>query len=390
MTEASAASGGDGLRVAVVGFGWMGQLHTRAFTRLAPHYPDLAVHPTVALVCDPAPERRDLAVAYGVAETTPGWEEALRRGDIDIVCVAAPNELHRQIGVAVAEAGKHLWIEKPVGRSLDDTRAVQQAVHRSGVQSAVGFNYRNAPAVEEMKRLVAAGEIGEVTHVDVRLLSDYAAHPDGAFSWRFRRAQAGTGVLGDLVCHGVDLARYVVGEPESVVADQATFIPQRPLPSGVTSHFATATGGELAVVENEDYLGALWRFRGGARGTLQSSRVAVGDQCTYGIEVHGTRGLVSWDFRRMGELVLACGDGYQDVPRTTRLVGLGHGELARFQPGAGVAMGYDDLKVVEAARLVQSVVDGKPHGATIDDAAAAMTVVSALEQSAVEARWVSL
>lgn len=378
------------LGVGVVGFGWMGQVHARAYTRLRQHYPGLPLRPRLVAVADPADDGRlvDAVEAYGFETSSTDWRDVIGREDVDAVSVTGPNFIHRDVAVAAAQAGKHVWAEKPVGRDAAETRAVADAVHAAGVQSAVGFNYRNAPAVELARELVDAGRLGRVEQVDVRMLADYAAHPAGVLSWRFEAARAGSGVLGDLVCHGIDLARYVVGDVTELVADDATFIAERPRASGATSHFARAEGGELAPVENEDYASALLRFTDGARGTLTASRVAVGEQCAYGLEIHGDRGALAWDFRRMGELRLCVGQDYQDAAWQTRLVGPGTGELAAFQPGSGIAMGYDDLKVIEAARFVRSIVEGKPYGATIDDAVAAADAVAAMRLSARERRWV--
>jgi predicted dehydrogenase len=143
-------------------------------------------------------------------------------------------------------------------------------------------------------------------------------------------------------------------------------------------------------VENEDYLGCLLRFAGGARGTLEASRVSVGEQNNYGFEIHGTKGRLSWDFRRMGELGVSLGEAYQNQSVSTVLAGPGHGEYGAFQPGAGIAMGYDDLKVIEAARFVRSVAEAKPHGATIDDAVASATVLDAVASSVRTGAWVGV
>ena len=380
------------LGVGVVGFGWMGQVHARAYARLHHHYPDLPMRSRLVAVADPADDGRldDAVAAYGFATSTTHWHDVVARDDVDAVSVTGPNFIHREVAVAAAEAGKHVWVEKPVGRDAGETRAVADAVHAAGVQSAVGFNYRNAPAVEAARALIDTGRLGRIEQVDVRMLADYSAHPDGALSWRFEIAYAGSGVLGDLASHGIDLARYVVGDLTELVSDQETFIAERPRGSGAASHFARAEGGELVPVENEDYVSALLRFSDGARGTLTASRVAVGEQCTYGIEVHGDRGALAWDFRRMGELRLCVDQDFQNAAWQTRLVNVDDGELRAFQPGAGIAMGYDDLKVIEAARFVQSIAEGKPYGATIDDAVAAADAVAAMQASARERRWVKV
>jgi len=377
--------------VAVVGFGWMGQVHARSYARVRHHYPNLALAPRPVLVVDAERDRQADAIdRYGFESGSDDWRDVLAADRVQVVSVTAPNFLHREIGAAVTTAGKHLWIEKPVGLSAADARAVAGSATAAGVQSAVGFNYRNAPAVEHARELIASGAIGRVTNARFRLLSDYASHPLGALSWRFERAQGGAGVLGDLASHGVDLARYLLGELDSVVADTAVFIGRRPKPSGAGSHFALAEGGELGDVENEDYLSCLVRFASGARGAVECSRVSVGDQCNYGFEIHGTQGALSWDFRRIGELQLSSGVDYLDQPVRSILVAPGHGELASFQPAAGIAMGYDDLKVIEAARFLRSIADGSPHGATLADAVASAVVLDCIAESVQRRGWVSV
>jgi predicted dehydrogenase len=191
---------------------------------------------------------------------------------------------------------------KTLGLNVSDALAIARAAEAKGVTTAVGFNYRNAPAVAAARELIAAGELGEVTHARFYFLSDYAAHPDGALTWRFHRARGGAGVLGGLASHGVDLVRYLLGEVESVFADTAIFLPQRPVPTGATSGHQLASGGRRGAVENEDYVIAQMRLASGARCSLEASRVSVGEQNAYGFEIHGTGGVVGWDFRRCGVL----------------------------------------------------------------------------------------
>ncbi|MBT2414313.1 Gfo/Idh/MocA family oxidoreductase [Streptomyces sp. ISL-12] len=379
------------LGVAVVGFGWMGRVHTQAYARVRHHYPRLAVRPELVVVAEEVPGRgEEAADRFGFASAVRDWREVAADPRVRAVSVTAPNFLHREIGVAMAEAGKHLWIEKPVGLNAEDARAVAAAVAKAGVQGAVGFNYRGAPAVEAARDLIAAGDIGAVTHVRVRLFSDYAAHPESALTWRYERERGGSGVLGDLASHGADLARFLCGDIAAVTADTAVFVPERARPAAATAGHTRATGGELGPVENEDYVGCLLRFASGARGVLEACRVSVGEQNAYGFEVHGTRGAVFWDFRRMNELGVSRGTAYQDQPVSTVYVGPGDGEFAAFQPGAANAMGYDDLKVIEAYRFLRSVAEGTPYGATLTDAVRGAAVLDAMERSAASGAWVTV
>ena len=380
----------DTLGVAVVGFGWMGRVHTQAYARVRHHYPRLPLFPELVAVAEEVPGRAEEAAAqFGFAAATRDWREVAADPRVQAVSVTAPNFLHREIGVAMAAAGKHLWIEKPVGLTVEDARAVADAAAAAGVRSAVGFNYRNAPAVEAARELIAGGELGTITHVRIRLFSDYAAHPQGALTWRYERERGGSGVLGDLASHGADLARFLLGDIASLTADTAVFLPERARPTGATAGHTLATG-ELGPVENEDYVNCLLRFASGARGVLEACRVSVGEQNNYGFEVHGTRGAVFWDFRRMGELRVGHGTGYQDQAVSTVYVGPGDGEFGAFQPGAANAMGYDDLKVVEAYRFLRSVAEGTSYGATLTDAVHSAAVLDAMARSAESGAWVEL
>ncbi|MGW3417733.1 Gfo/Idh/MocA family protein [Streptomyces phaeochromogenes] len=378
------------LGVAVVGFGWMGRVHTQAYARVPHHFPQLSVRPELVAVADEVPGRaEEAAEQYGFVTAARDWREVAADPRVQAVSIAAPNFLHREIGVAMAEAGKHIWIEKPVGLTAEDARAVAGAVTKAGVRGTVGFNYRNAPAVSAARELIASGEIGTVTHVRIRLFSDYAAHPEGALTWRYERERGGSGVLGDLASHGVDLARFLLGEIASLAADTAVFVPERARPTGATAGHTRSAGGELGPVENEDYVSCLLRFASGARGVLEACRVSVGEQNNYGFEIHGTEGAVSWDFRRMGELAVSRGTSYQDQPVSTLYVGPGHGEYAAFQPGSANSMGYDDLKVIEAYNFLRSIAEGTAYGATVEDAVHSAAALDAMSRSAESGTWAS-
>jgi predicted dehydrogenase len=394
------------LKVGIIGAGWMGHVHARAYQRVAQHWPDLAVRPELVAVADSsATAAETFARAHGVTTQPisiwPDWRELLADPDLAAVSVTAPNFLHREIGVAVAEAGKHLWIEKPVGLTAEDAEAVRDAVHASGVVSCVGFNYRNVPAVARARRVVESGEIGVPTHARVQLLTDYAAHPGSPLSWRYAVDRGGHGVLGDLASHGVDLLRFVLGDVSGVMAQTAIHIPRRPVApvSDGQGHYAVLDVDdpslELGEVENEDYLVAILRMTGGLLAVCEANRAAVGEQNSYAFEVHGTKGLVRWDFRRPGELQVSSGDLYAGQPTSTVFSEPGDGEYAAFQPGAGIAMGYDDTKVVEAHNFIKAISNGQSSGeaaelATLDDAVASARVLDAMVASHETGEWVAV
>ncbi|OLL71695.1 Myo-inositol 2-dehydrogenase [Pseudonocardia sp. Ae168_Ps1] len=358
---------GDEIGIGVVGAGWMGHLHARAYARVPHHVPDLARRPRPVAVADPvAAAVADHRARYGFARGHARWEDLVADPEVEAVSCAAPNSRHREIGVAVAEAGKHLWIEKPVGLSTADTAAVADAVHRAGVCATVGFNYRMVPAVARAKRVIDEGTLGTLTHARFRLLTDFAVH-------------------------GVDLVRFLVGDLTTVVADGERFVPRRPLAgAGASQYVRGDADSPTGEVENLDFVSVLGRTGAGSIVTLEASRVAAGDQNDYGFEIHGTRGLLSFDFRRPGELVVAAGDRYVDQPATTWAAAPGDGDFGLFQPGAGNPTGFDDLKVSECTAFLAGIAEGRSGGATIDDALAAARVLDAVARSVDERAWIDV
>lgn len=377
--------------IGLVGVGWMGQLHSFAYRRCRDHFPDCPGVARLVVAADEDPARAGVAVErLGFERSVTDWRAVVDDPEVEAVSIATPNRLHRDVAVAAAAAGKHVWVEKPVGRFPAETAEVADAVAAAGVRSLVGFNYRHAPAVRHARELIATGALGAIDHFRSQWLAAYAADPRGALSWRFLRDEAGLGILGDLGSHAVDLAQCLLGPIESVTARTETVVRERPLPTGAGTHFALVEAGPHAPVENEDVAWSIVRFAGGVTGTIEVSRVAVGPQARYAVEAHGSRGALAWDFERMNELQLYrpddaddAGDaGYARVLMSPR-----HEPFGRFQPGPGLPMGYDDLKVIEAALFLESIVDGEQREPGVREALAAAQVVAAMARSAVSGRW---
>lgn len=377
------------LGIGLISVGWMGRLHSRAYGALPYHYPELPVRPRLVIAADADPERAEYAAdVLGYAAWTVDWREVIGHPDVGAISIAAPNYLHREMAVAAASAGRHFWIEKPVGCGVADAQAVAGAADAADVRTAVGFNYRHAPSVQYGRELIRSGRLGRITHAHARFLNDYAADPDCVFSWRFSRDRSGYGVLGDLMTHVIDLLQYLVAPVRVASATTEIYIPQRPLPDPTrtsSTHFDRARpGGPTAAVDTDDYAAGVLRLAGGAIATVEASRVSVGPQCQIGFEIYGTDGSIRWDFERMNELQVCCaGDsGYRNVR-----AGPGQGDYTRFQPGPAIAMGYDDLKTIEAQLFVRSIVTGESAGATVADALSAARVVQAMHVSSKSGRW---
>ena len=380
--------------VGLISVGWMGQLHSRAYSNLRYAYPDLGIKTRLVHAADTAPARAKEAVeVLGYERASADYHEVLNDPEVDVVSICAPNFLHAEIAVAAAKAGKHFWVEKPVGRGEGETRAVSEAAAEAGVISTIGFNYRHAPAIEHLKQLIADGELGRITNVRGHMFADYSADPRGALSWRFIRNLAGSGVLGDLMGHLVDLVQYSLGPIAEVSAVTSTVYTERPeLPMGTGTHFALIEDGEMKPVENEDYAAMLVRLSDDATapgivGALEASRVAVGPRASYGIEIYGTNGSAHWDFERMNELYISSGLGASRQGYTRVMASPGMGDFGRFQPGAGTSMGYDDLKVIEAKKFLEAVAGRAAINSNIQDALSAAQVISAAERSAAGRNW---
>src|SRR5215210_820135 len=375
--------------IAVVGLGWMGQVHSRGYRRLFDHYPDCPLKPRLVMAADAVEDRaRQTADLLEFQGWTTDWREAVEHPEVEAVSIAAPNYLHREIAVAAARAGKHVWLEKPCGRVPAETYDIGRAVEEAGVMSMIGLMYRHAPAVEYAKELIAAGELGEITHYRGFFLADYAADPNGALTWRYKLEHAGLGVLGDIMPHTADMAQNLLGPISRVSAQKETFIRERPeVPMGMgTGHF-TVEGGEMGAVENEDYASSLVHFENGARGILETSRTCVGPHVRMSFEVNGTRGALSWDFQRLNELQLYRTDAAGDHGYRTVFTAPGMGDFGNFQPGAGISMGYDDFKVTEAYKFLSSIADGHQRQASIHDVVSTMRVVEAMDRSCESGGW---
>lgn len=376
--------------VGLISVGWMGRLHSRAYNALPLIYPELGIHPRLVQAADTAEFGRDYAVnVLGYVSATADYHEVLANPEVDVVSICAPNFLHAEVGIAAAKAGKPFWIEKPVGRGGDETAAVEAAADEAGVVTCIGFNYRHVPAIALARQMIAEGQLGTITNVRGRFFGGFSSDPADPLAWRFVRSLSGSGVLGDLMGHLVDLVHYVLGPVSSVTATTGLYLKERPGLPG------SGNEGTLLSVENEDYATMLIRFHdeaiaAGALGSLEASRIAVGSSSDYGIEIFGTEGSVRWNFARMNELDVARERTGPFVGYTTVLANKSFPEFERFQPSSGTGMGYDDLKTIEAKKFLLAVTGGLNESSNVHDAVASARVLDAAEQSAASGAWVDV
>jgi predicted dehydrogenase len=396
--------------IGVIGMGWMGTVHGRAYRQVPDRFAGSRIQPRLVICADDVLDRaRSGQERFGFEKHTVHWEEVLANSEVEAVNIAAPNHLHRVIAEKAARAGKHIFCEKPVGRSPEDTMAIERAARAAGVRSFVGYNYRWAPLVQYARQLIERGDLGRLTHYRGRFFVGYGSNPHSVLSWRFQQELGGLGTLGDLMSHVIDMAHMIAGPIKRVIGNQETFIRQRPLATaGVGTHFTVRTEGPVGEVTNEDYVGALVQFANGAHGTLEACRVIQGPECQMAFEVHGTRGALAWDFECMNELRLFSFVGQAFEPDTNHrqarkpdlqgrgdeesgyrriLSGPQHPFHANFNPAPANGLGYEDLKVIEAHQFLKSIAEDKPGEPGFREALAVATVQSAIQRSWQSERW---
>jgi predicted dehydrogenase len=379
------------LGIGVIGMGWMGMVHSRGYRQANDRFHESGVRARLVICADDVESRaREAQERLGFEGWTTDWRQVIDHPQVEIVNIAAPNYLHLEMVRAATAAGKHVFCEKPVGRTPDETAEIERLAREAGVLSFVGFNYRWAPMVQYARQLIEEGSLGTLTHYRGRFFSMYGSNPQGLLTWRFKADQAGLGVLGDIMSHVTDMAHMLVGPIRRITSTRRTFIRERPLPRpGQGTHFSLGKPGDpTGPVENEDYVGALVEFENGVQGSFETCRAIFGPKCEMSFEVNGTEGALKWNFERMNELDLylpgadRVHDGY-----TTLLGGPSYPFHGRFNPGDGIGISYEDLKVIEAAQFLLSVAERVQRAPSFADALRLARVQQAMMKSWESGAW---
>ena len=375
--------------VGVIGFGWLGQAHTRSLLRIPTLFENRLFDTELVACSDALPARLDQATgSFGFKRASAAWESVIADPDVEVVYIAAPNMVHVQVVEAAAQAGKAVFCEKPVGGTPEQIARAAHAARSAGVISGVGFNYRWAPLVRYARELIANGELGEITNYRGRFFSMYGADPLGLNSWRFQLDQAGYGVTSDLMSHAVDLAHMLLGPITRLTGTLETFIRERPAPPDGAGHYGRGRPEDPRTpVTNEDYAALLCEFASGTRGTIEVSRTMVGPESENAFDVYGTRGAVGWNLERLNELRVYRATEDRGSGYTTVLGGDRFGHHGIFVPGSGNAIGFEDLVTIEDYEFCAAVAEGRPFEPSFEDALAWAAVQAALLRSAQSGGW---
>src|SRR3954469_20001482 len=376
------------IRVGLIGYAFMGAAHSQAF-RTAPHFFDLPLVPDLrVLVGRDKAKLEDAAARLGWQETETDWHRVLERDDVDLVDVCTPGDTHAEIAIAALEAGKHVLCEKPLANTVAEAEAMAEAAARAatkGVRSMVGFTYRRVPAIAFARQLVAEGRLGQIRHVRAQYLQDWIADPAAPMSWRLEKDKAGSGALGDIGAHIVDLTQHITGQTlTGASALLETFVKKRPLPES-TGKLGGVGGSEMGEVTVDDAAVFLGRFTGGALATFEATRFALGRKNAIRIEVNGSAGSLAFAFEDMNVLHFYDGAEPAGTAGFRRIVVTEpeHPYVAAWWP-AGHGLGYEHGFTHQVVDLVGALAEGSQPRPSFADGLQVQRVLDAVERSAAD------
>jgi predicted dehydrogenase len=356
------------LNIAMVGYGFMGRAHSNAFQQVGRFF-DLPYDLKRKVACGRnRKELESFAAQWGWEEVETNWESVVTRKDIDVVDIGTPNHLHAPIAIAAAAAGKIVWCEKPLAINTAEARRMADAAR--GVPNLVWFNYRRVPAVALAKRLVDEGKVGQPYHYRATYLQSWGGDPANAGKWRFRKSDAGSGAMGDLLSHSLDLALLLNGPIRELASVVQTFVPGR---------------------EVDDAALVLARFANGSIGSFEATRFAIGCQNRNYFEIHGTQGSLSFNLEDMNRLkVFEVGDatavkGSHDVLVT----GPGHPYVDHFWP-PGHIIGYEHTFISALADFLGCLARNESFHPNFDDAVEVQKLLDTVEQAHQSRAWTTV
>ncbi|HIE27589.1 TPA: Gfo/Idh/MocA family oxidoreductase [Candidatus Poribacteria bacterium] len=379
------------INVGMIGYSFMGKAHTFGYKNVGIFY-ELEALPVMKVLCGRKEEGVSAAAErYGWESYETDWKKLVHRDDIDVVDICTPNNQHHEIVIGTAEAGKNIFCEKPLAKTLDEAKEMLQAVRKAGVKHMIGFNYRTVPAIVLAKRLIDDGKLGDIYHFRGVYLQDWIVDPSVPLSWRLDGEVAGSGPLGDLAAHTVDIARYLLGDITNVVANWKTIIEERPLQAetvkgtGIGDVQAAEETGKVTV---EDAVMFLAKFANGALGTFEATRFATGRKNYNAFEVNGSKGSVRFCFEDMNRLEFYSREdddyaqGWRNILATENV----HEFAAAWWP-PGHIIGYGETFVNEVYVLLDALAKGQMPTPDFVDGVKCQAILEAVVNSVKSNAW---
>ncbi len=377
--------------VGLVGYKFMGKSHSNAYRQVAAFFPDVALRPVMRAICgrDEAGVKQ-AAEQYGWESYETDWRKLVARDDIGLVDVSTPGDSHAPIAIEAANNGKHVFCEKPLANTLAEARQMVEAVKRNNVVGMVNFNYRRVPAVQLARDLIKSGRLGKIYHWRAVYLQDWIMDPNFPLVWRLQKDQAGSGTLGDLGAHIIDLARMLVGEITEVTGLTETFIKQRPVLAATDAGLGATAGTEMGEVTVDDAALFLARFDNGAVGSFEVTRFAKGRANYNSFEINGSKGSIVFNLERLNELNVLLEDDQADVVGFRNVLvtnGEAHPYMSAWWP-AGHIIGWEHTFTHGVYDLLNGIAKGESPEPTFEDGLRCQAVLDAVEKSAGSRQWV--
>jgi predicted dehydrogenase len=365
------------LNIAMIGYQFMGRAHSNAWRQVS-HFFDLPAEPVMKVICGRHEDAVKNAAAHlGWEEYETDWRRLMERKDIDIIDICSPGDAHMPQAIAAAEAKKTVFCEKPLANTLAEAEKMLEAVKKNRVTHMLCHNYRRIPAVTLAKQMIEAGEIGEIYHYRGTYLQDWIVDPQFPRVWRLQKSVAGSGALGDIASHSIDLSRYLVGEITEVSGLLKTFIKERPLPDDPK---------KMGKVDVDDAALSLVKFRNGAIGSIEGSRFATGRKNYNRFEINGSKGSLVFDLERMNELEVYQEEGPNSGFKTILATDAKHPYVAGWWP-PGHIIGYEHTFTHTVYDLLRAVDARKTPVPNFDDGVKNQRVLDAFERSAKSKQW---
>jgi len=383
------------LNVGLIGAGFMGKAHSLAYVAMPMFFwpaPAIPVRKTIVDVSDAI--AAEAAQRFGFEKSTSDWRSVVEDPEIDIIDIATPNHLHAEIAIAAAAAGKHIISEKPLARNGEEAKTMYDAVKNAGIVHMVAFNYRRTPAVALAKKYIDEGAIGDILNFRGTYLQDWSADPDGPLSWRFQKSIAGSGSLGDIGTHVVDMARFLCGEITQVNTQLKTWVKTRPLQAGGVDKLGASTKDSTAPrgeVDVDDEVLSLLEFQSGAIGSLEATRNAHGRNNFLTFEIHGSLGSIYFNYERRDELQVAFSSDQADRKGfRTVYTGPAHPYGEGLWPIPALGIGYGETKIIETYDFVKAIMEGGEVSPNFKDGYQINLIADAMAASAQSRSWTSV
>ncbi len=377
------------VNVALIGYKFMGKSHSNAYRQVAHFFPELGAVPVMTAICGRDRQGVEQAARQlGWQRAATDWQSLVKSPDIQLVDIVTPGDSHADIAIAAAQAGKHVFCEKPLANTVGEAERMVEAVQKAGVRHMVAFNYRRVPAIKYARQLIDEGRVGQIYHFRARYLQDWIMDPNFPLVWRLDKNAAGSGPMGDLGAHIIDLARYLVGDFEEVTGMAETFIKERPLVQASDAGLGATGGSQKGQVTVEDAAAFVARFVNGAMGTFEVSRFAGGNRNANTFEINGNKGSIRFNLERLNELEFldlqqpAAEQGFRNLMVTDGA----HPYMAAWWP-PGHIIGWEHTFTHEVRDLLEAIAAGAEVHPDFVDGLRVQQVLDAVERACAGKRW---